>query len=171
MSCDKSAPSLRWAPARGGVHHIASCDVARAELRAVQGDPWALISSLGASSMWSIPMRSWIGPAGDSKVPATTGKSVLALLRFRLVAFPVILSTPYGKISATLPSLLLSKALYCTLDSPPLPAPTPVIRIEAGRLLNPAPPGVLMRHQRHLGSRDPQYYAFSSSDILNPLDH
>jgi hypothetical protein len=80
-----------------------------------------------------------MGPAGDSSVLATDGKRALALLKFRLAAFHVILSTPYGKISAMLPSLLLSRALYCTLDSPPLPAPTPVIRIEAGRLLNPAP--------------------------------
>ncbi len=49
-----------------------------------------------------------MGPAGDSSVLATDGKRALALLKFRLAAFPVILSTPYGKISAMLSMIPLS---------------------------------------------------------------
>jgi hypothetical protein len=46
---------------------------------------WAQ-SSLGASSIWSIPMSNWMGPAGDSNIFAADGNRALALPRFRLVA-------------------------------------------------------------------------------------
>jgi hypothetical protein len=55
--------------------------------------------------MWSIPIRSWIGPAGDSKLLATDGKSDLALLRVQhmhdpslhfLVAFWFLISNGGG---------------------------------------------------------------------------
>jgi hypothetical protein len=81
-----------WCPGRQVMFPPAMYPVPNLEL--YSATPWAQSSSLGASSIWSITMSNWMGPAGDSNILAADGNRALALPRFRLVAFPVILPTP-----------------------------------------------------------------------------